>query len=59
MSAKPANKTAGTRRPRKPEARKTKTPQEISQELREQRALDPAQSEVEGYLKPPFEHFRS
>lgn len=59
MPMKTAGKTAGARRPRKPEARKIKTQKEISQELREQRALDPARSGVEDYLTPASGHFRA
>lgn len=59
MATKTTSKTAGVSRPHKPEPRKAKTQKEISQELREQRALDPAKSEVEDYLKPSSGHFRS
>ena len=56
MATKPGRKIPGTRERRVHQA---KTSQEISKELRERRALDPAQSEVEDYLTPPSGHFRS
>lgn len=56
MATKPSRKAPGTRERRVHQA---KTPKEISKELRERRALDPAESEMEDYLTPPSGHFRS
>lgn len=56
MSTKPSRKTPAARERR---VRQAKTSKEISRELRERRALDPAQSEMEDYLTPPTGHFRS
>lgn len=59
MATKAHRKTPNTGRGAKSAARKTKTPKEISRELREQQAMDPARSGVEDYLAPDSQHFRS
>jgi len=57
MSAKTVNKTPLEKKAAKPVVRTPKTLEEVTKQLREQRALDPGKSAVEDYLTPNSRHF--
>lgn len=57
MSAKTVQKTPQVKKAVTPVVRAPKSREQITKELREQRALDPGKSAVEDYLTPNSRHF--